>query len=470
MTKYKPFDVDELDEIIVFNGQGDLIEFYREGKYIFLVKPKEKDKRYYRFDLQKNIFERVNFYKTVDDKITQVDVKNLTSWFKDCKLVTKDLHFGRLVIFAKYNRAFDRFSSPVRFIEQLGSSIISNIEKWEALGIKVTEIEEFFSDHLVGNNYRSGRYDDRKNIYLGTLPRNWTTFFSGYLSYAPGDFSKNTFNHILETYDEIDNSILRNLHSNYNNGEEKVEAELIRICQDPEFLDALNYTSDRYRGRGVQKNVLDSDSGSFYIKMNLIHLIQEFNLDIESVLRYLKKQRNRENNDISYMIDSRHYRDYLVCERDLKDGSFSKMNKYPNNFRTTFHNVQSEYSAKKAVIDRKKFKVHCSKYKDLEKEGKEFSIIVPNDPSQIEIEADVLQHCVRTYIPRVCEGQTLICFLRYTKRPNDPYVTLEVKNGILTQAYGKNDSKPNTKALDFLKKWLSEKDLQAGCWRSHLYI
>ena len=135
-----PFNIYELDEIVVFNGKGDLIEFYREGKYLYLEKP-ENTKVKYRFNLQKNEFERLNFYKTTEDTITPVKVENMYQWFKDCKLVTKDLHFGRLAIFAKYNRYFDRFTSPLRFIEQLGSRVITNIEKWESLGFIVKEME-----------------------------------------------------------------------------------------------------------------------------------------------------------------------------------------------------------------------------------------------------------------------------------------------------------------------------------------
>ena len=91
------FDYTQLDEIIIFKGadNSDVIEMSRNGKYINLKKDSEIDKKYYRFDLQKKLFERVNFYKTRDTKITPVNVKNITGWFKDCKIVTKDLHLVR---------------------------------------------------------------------------------------------------------------------------------------------------------------------------------------------------------------------------------------------------------------------------------------------------------------------------------------------------------------------------------------
>lgn len=466
--QFEPFDVDNLSEVIIFDGPGDLIEFYRKGKYIYLEKPSEKSKRYYRFNLQTAEFERINIYKTVDNKVTTVPVKNITGWFKDCRLVTKDVHFGRLVVFAKYNRRFDKYSSPVRFIEQLGSTIITNIEKWEALGMKVYETEEFFSDHLVSDSYW-GKFDHRKSVYFGQVPRDYRHYYSGYLSYAPGDFNKNVLDHIMRNFDMVDDYTLRRIHNNYNNGESKVEKEIEAVCEDPEFYDALNYVSDSYRSRGVSRNLLDASDDSFSMKIELIHTIQEYHLDIKAVLRFIKRQRNVENNDLNYLIGSRHYRDYLRCEKELKDGSFSKMNKYPSNFRTTFHNVDVEYSAKKASIDRKKFFAQSQKYKHLEHKGKKYCIIVPEDPFQIDEEANALEHCVRTYIPRVVKGETLIAFLRLNAAPQQPYVTLEIKNGVLTQAYGKNDSKPDEDALKFLKMYIGKKGIRPGCWRNNLY-
>ena len=74
------FDYTQLEEIIIFKGDtdSDVIEMSRDGKYINLKKNSEIDKKYYRFDLQKKSFERVNFYKTRDTKISPVNVKNIT--------------------------------------------------------------------------------------------------------------------------------------------------------------------------------------------------------------------------------------------------------------------------------------------------------------------------------------------------------------------------------------------------------
>jgi len=86
------FDYTQLDEIVLFDGDGDLIELERNGHYIDLIKPKEIAKRYYRYDLKEKKFERVNFYKTKPTTYSEVKVKNITGWFTNCRMITKDLH------------------------------------------------------------------------------------------------------------------------------------------------------------------------------------------------------------------------------------------------------------------------------------------------------------------------------------------------------------------------------------------
>ena len=146
------------------------------------------------------------------------------------------------------------------------------------------------------------------------------------------------------------------------------------------------------------------------------------------------------------------------------------MVKYPKNFRTEFHKVQIEYTARKASIDKQRFfRLHIE-HENLKYENDDFLITIPKEPSDIEEEANILGHCVRTYIKPMTEGRTLILFLRKKDEPEIPYVTLEVKNNVLKQAYGTHDSKPHRKALDFLNEWIIEKGITPGCWRKELYL
>ena len=470
----KPYDYTQLNEIILFKGKEDnIIELSREGRYINLIKPKEVNKRYFRYDLKDKKFQRLNFYKTTEDKITDVPVKNITGWFKDSKIITKDLHFGRLILFAKFNSTFSRYKSPVRFIEQLGHKMITSIEQWEALGIKIKEVEEFFGDSLVGVNF-----DLRKDIYLGETHKGeyyWSRI-TNYcrLKIAPSDFTKELLKYIQENYKEIDTTLLKKLYSEYNNGEYHIEKKLKEIGQNPEFYGIFHYRTQRgyyYRDGPFRQTkwAFGTSHESVRIKINLIHAIQEYNLDLIALCKWLKKQKNVDKNDIGYLFGTgQHYIDYLICEHELCDGRLSKMNKYPDNFRSEFHRVQEEYNAKKADIDEVKFEQEAENHKELEYTGKKYQITIPRKIQEIHHEAQCMHHCVRTYIPRVVEGETLILFMRNKKHPNDPLVTLEVKKGALTQAYAKNDSKPKKEYLDFLKMWCKKKNLKIGCWKSDL--
>lgn len=474
MTDVKPYDYTQLDEIILFKGKkgADVINLSRDGRYINLVKENEKNKRFFRYDLKTNKFQRLNFYKTTEDKITDVNIKNITGWFKDAKIITKDIHFGRLIIFAKHNSKFDIYKSPVRFIGKLGDKMITSIEQWESLGFKVQEMEEFFGDRLVGRDFdlRKKIYEGEETTRLGYFNRK--IIYYGSISLAPSDFSKELLNYIKREYKEINSSLLTRLHTEYNNGEYHVEKKLKKIGQDPEFFEIFHYKSNRgyYGNRNrEQKWTFGFSPESRTVRMNLINAIKDYNLDLIALCRWLKKQKNVDKNDIGYLLgDANHYTDYLICEYDLCDGRLSKMEKYPDNFRSQFHRIQEEYNVKQADIDEAKFKIQAEKNKNLEHIGRKFQIIIPRETREIDKEAQCLQHCVRTYIPRVVNGSTLIVFLRDKKNLDEPLITLEVKKGALTQAYGKNDSKPKKEHLDFLKMWCNMKGLQIGCWKRDL--
>lgn len=459
MTKFSPYDVNQLEEIIIFDGDRDIIELSREGKYINLIKESEYDKRYFRFNLQTSEFERINFYKTVDDKISKVSVENITYWFSGCKLITKDLHFGRLVIYAKNCYEFDRYSSPVRFVQQLGHRYIKNLEQWEALGVRIIDIDEWFGDKQVWEQYNGNIIDHRKDIYLGR----YVSRHSRYVSNSPSECSKEILFHI-KALKNVTCSQIHNLVNNYNNGEMQIERDLIELHNSDEFADIFMYTEDNYRGRHTYNVLEDDDYTAIRIRNNIYRTIRDFSLDLEAFCRWIKKQKNVEKNDVGYLFETNHYRDYLRCEFELKDGSFSKMVKYPDNFRTEFHKAQIEFEAVNGNFDEFKFKGQKDRFADYEHTGKKFCMLIPEHPNEIKHEASELHHCVRSYIQPMTEGETLIMFMRDKKYKKDPLITVEVRNEVVRQAYGDHDSKPLAEHLDYIRHWANMKGLRMGCW------
>ena len=154
-----------------------------------------------------------------------------------------------------------------------------------------------------------------------------------------------------------------------------------------------------------------------------------------------------------------HYNDYLDIEKKLKRYKMPKMDKYPANFLSAFHIAKKEYSIMRQEFNEELFKAQCDRFRDLEESYKKYSIVVPEKTSDIEHEADELKHCVRSYIPRVVDGKTLICFLRDNEDLNKPLITIEVKENIVTQAYGLYDSKPSDEQIDVMRKWAKKHKL-----------
>lgn len=88
--------------------------------------------------------------------------------------------------------------------------------------------------------------------------------------------------------------------------------------------------------------------------------------------------------------------------------------------------------------------------------GNDYVVVAPNDSYDIKEEGNVLNHCVASYIKRIIDGISLIYFLRSKDDIESRLVTVEVRDGIVTEARGAHNRKitPNErKALEkFCKK------------------
>ena len=82
-------------------------------------------------------------------------------------------------------------------------------------------------------------------------------------------------------------------------------------------------------------------------------------------------------------------------------------------------------------------------------QNEKYIIRAPKDAAEILEEGLTLDHCVGRmgYIEAMNRHETVILFMRKKSAKNTPYYTLEVKNGVITQAYGKSDKKPDWKEV-----------------------
>ena len=94
-----------------------------------------------------------------------------------------------------------------------------------------------------------------------------------------------------------------------------------------------------------------------------------------------------------------------------------------------------------------------------------YVIRAPMDKDEILVEARKLQHCVGGYADRHIQGKTTILSMRKVKKPDEPWLTIEMSGNKLIQIHGyKNEGLHTVKGRfapdprkvyrDFLDTWL----------------
>jgi len=149
--------------------------------------------------------------------------------------------------------------------------------------------------------------------------------------------------------------------------------------------------------------------------------------------------------------------------------------KYPKNLLSSHEIAVFNYNKFKTAYDDQLFakiyeKYEYLKYSPEEKKKKkeeddiltiqeEFEIILPKNTDEIKLEGATLNHCVGSYINRILEQRSVIIFLRNKEKINSPLVTIEVIDDKLTQIRGHSNRDPNENEIEFIKKYMKEKNL-----------
>lgn len=432
----------------IYKDTSLAIELRKDGKYLYMNKPHAEENKEYRMDLSNGIFERVNHYKTTGTKITKVRVPNITKWFSNCSLFCNDDKFAKVILFNKYHSHYRRYSSPVRFVQTLTDRNARTYEAWLSLGIDITDVKE--------------------GIERCQKPKSWwyRNEITDILSVKPSDFSKDGLNYIKKHFKELSKDAILELHSLDTQGYSlKLFDELLEKTSTYKYDDFFTIKVRHYDERPDERfNIFDLSHNKGYDSVGkakrVIEAISKYNLNVDSFLDYCMRLNHVEALELEDLFDYKnHYNDYLDIELKLKRYKMPKMDKYPTNFLSAFHIAKKEYRIMKQVFNEELFKAQCDKFKNLEASYKKYSIVIPKRTSDIEHEADELKHCVRSYIPRVVDGKTLICFLRDNEDLDKPLITIEVKENVVTQAYGLYDGKPSDEQIAVMRKWANEHKL-----------
>lgn len=174
--------------------------------------------------------------------------------------------------------------------------------------------------------------------------------------------------------------------------------------------------------------------------------------DKKKAYKYIKKQLqiNPKGNHEQYVMNT--WSDYIGgCEKlgwDLRNEHIL----YPKDIKKAHKNqIKQMNIAKNKKLD-KKIKSRLKEYEKYDFQLDGLLIRAARSSEEIENEGYELDHCVAThYLEPYAQGKTIIMFIRKIENPDTPYVTVEVKDNQVIQAYGIHDTKPPEEVLNFIE-------------------
>lgn len=445
------------EPILLFHGKRDVwnhekdmwkkknvptIELKKDKQFIRANKTNSRVS--YSFDLSKGHF--IKHKKGEED--TVIETKKITSWFNGADVITNDYKFALLILYNKYNRNFCKYRSIARFIEALSDEQSLYYEKWLGIGIDL-EITHKLED-LDNNGFHVSERHDRWIDSIGVEPKDTDKFVINLM--------KNETNLSIYKLNEIVN--------NYS----KERYELIRKINEygtnPQYEHLFMVDFPKYYEH-FQVNLLTDDRFSCD-RIRLYKIIENYNIDVDRFIKYLEYLKAFEHTELDWVINN--YEDYLSAEKKLRNNRLSKMDKYPNNLVQQHHNrnavlrdIQREKDALKEAENRAKEKIVYAENKELYEEiskHREFSIVAPETSDDIIEEGNRMNHCVGGYCASIRNKETCIMFMRNSKKLDKEWVTVEIKDGQLYTALGKNNRKLYKNEKIFLEKYAERKGLK----------
>ena len=229
----------------------------------------------------------------------------------------------------------------------------------------------------------------------------------------------------------------------------KAQSEALRIYRLEKITGCLGEYAD---------DLIDYD-----LDEKRLNKLLEYSTPIKAI-NYIRKQKGQ---DKSAWV--REWLDYLDMKKEMGYDMTDSIVLFPKNLKAA-HNKAVIEKDSKAAEERKKeveknFGLIRSRFKDADKvyhyESGSYMIRPAMSASEIVDEGRYLHHCVGGdgYLRKHNDKTTIICFLRTKKNPEEPYITVELRNGKIEQWYGYLDEKPDEEKIDrWLKRYVKNLD------------
>jgi hypothetical protein len=170
-------------------------------------------------------------------------------------------------------------------------------------------------------------------------------------------------------------------------------------------------------------------------------------LNFRSTMDYLAKQSDKDRKD---------YLDYIIMVHALKLDARDADILRPKEFRAEHDRLAKRMDSTKQARNIEGVKRAALANHALEIAMNGMITRVPSDPAEIVQEGQALHHCVGSYAERVAKGECLIVFIRKEASPDEPFVTVEIRNNAVIQVRGKNNAIPPPEVEKWIKTWTAE--------------
>lgn len=181
------------------------------------------------------------------------------------------------------------------------------------------------------------------------------------------------------------------------------------------------------------------------------------NMPVLRTLHYIEKQREQSGRTA---VSAMYYQDYLYMLREIigkkKYGELKADELYPKDLIRAHDDVTKRYGEKKNQKLLDDFKAVCAKYAGMAYVDEKAGLLIrcAATPGELTYEGAKLSHCVGGYAKDMAAGKTTIFFIRHIETPDEPFCTLEYRNGRVIQNRSFENHDPPPEVTEFQKKWL----------------
>lgn len=148
------------------------------------------------------------------------------------------------------------------------------------------------------------------------------------------------------------------------------------------------------------------------------------------------------------------YHDYLCMCKELQYDVKNSFILFPRELKAAHDSVAKTLKDKRTAEHEKAIAGSFDEWqKRYQYQSKELMMIPPHSAKEIVDEGAALHHCVRHYVKKVAEKESVILFVRSVDEPDKSLCTVEVKDGQVTQARGFDNAEPPAQITAFIEQW-----------------